>query len=83
MSVKEGVTREKIRAFGRLAPIATRDAAGLPNRTQRTRRHLLEVWPQDEFHKLAFTTAKVTLPQVGFTPADRSQKYRLVQSPRE
>ena len=62
-SVKEGATREKVRAFGRLAPIATRDAAGLPNRTQRTR-HLLEVWPRDEPHphKLAFTTAKLTQP---------------------
>src|SRR5215813_12780779 len=36
-SVKEGVTREKARTFGRLAPIATRDAAGLPNQPQRTR----------------------------------------------
>ena len=62
-SVKEGAIREKARTFGRLAPIATRDAAGLPNRTQRTR-HLLEVWPQDEPHphKLAFTTAKLTQP---------------------
>ena len=62
-SVKEGATREKVRAFGRLAPIATRDAAGLPNQPQRTRQ-MLEMWPQDEPHphKLAFTTAKLTSP---------------------
>src|SRR5262245_38036428 len=36
-SVKEGAIREKARTFGRLAPIATRDVAGLPNQPQRTR----------------------------------------------
>jgi len=35
-SVKEGATRGKARAFGGLAPIATRDAAGLLSQPQRT-----------------------------------------------
>ena len=34
--VKEGVTREKARTFGRLAPIATQGAAGLLSQPQRT-----------------------------------------------
>jgi hypothetical protein len=46
-SVEEGATREKVRAFGRLAPVATQDAAGLLHQPQRTR-HMLKVRLQDE-----------------------------------
>src|SRR5215831_18064410 len=35
-SAKEGATRGKVRAFGRLAPIATQGAAGLLSQTQWT-----------------------------------------------
>src|SRR5262249_4650638 len=46
-SVEEGATREEVRAFGRLAPVATQDAAGSPHQPARTR-HLLKVRPQEE-----------------------------------
>ena len=36
-SVQEGATREEVRAFGRLAPVATQDAAGLLHQPQRMR----------------------------------------------
>ena len=41
-SVEEGATREEVRAFGRLAPVATQDAVGSLHQPQRTR-HMLRV----------------------------------------